>query len=181
MESKEAVESIDRYLKGEILGKTPLDIPIAASDIKVEIPADLVKEERQPMPILAVETRGHNFNETALGYDAEQAIAEAKRCLNCAGRLCLRVCPYDAPQFGAEEGAKMQKCDLCLDRLAENKKPICVDACIMRALDAGDVQELKARYGDVCQTVGFAYSSDTRPSVIFKPKYPPDRRKSGEK
>ena len=178
---QKAAHYIDRYLKGEILGKTPLDIPIAASDIKVEIPADLVKEERQPMPILAVETRGHNFNETALGYDAEQAIAEAKRCLNCAGRLCLRVCPYNAPQFGAEEGAKMQKCDLCLDRLAENKKPICVDACIMRALDAGDVQELKARYGDVCQTVGFAYSSDTRPSVIFKPKYPPDRRKSGEK
>ncbi len=171
---------IDRYLKGEVLKKTPIDVPIAASDIKVEIPADLVKEERQPMPSLAIEARGHNFDEIALGYDAEQAITEAKRCLNCAGRLCLRVCPYDAPQFGAEEGAKMQKCDLCLDRLAENKKPICVDACIMRALDAGDMEELKAKYGDVCEAVGFAYSSNTKPSVIFKPKYLQDRRKSGK-
>jgi anaerobic dimethyl sulfoxide reductase subunit B (iron-sulfur subunit) len=36
----------------------------------------------------------------------------------CLGRdqcqLCLESCPYDAPQFGAEESAKMQKCDLCL-------------------------------------------------------------------
>jgi NADPH-dependent glutamate synthase beta subunit-like oxidoreductase len=178
---QKAAPYIDRYLKGEIPEKSPLDIPVLASNIKVEIPADLVKEERQPMPILAAETRGHNFDEIALGYDAEQGIVEAKRCLNCAGRLCLRVCPYDAPQFGAEKGAKMQKCDLCQDRLAENKKPICVDACIMRALDAGDVQELKAKYGDACQTAGFAYSSNTRPSVVFKPKYPPDRRKAGEK
>lgn len=176
-----AAHYIDRYLKGEIPGKTLLDIPIKASDIKIEIPTDLVKEERQPMPILAAETRGHNFDEIAVGYDTEQGITEAKRCLNCAGRLCLRVCPYDAPQFGAEKGAKMQKCDLCQDRLAENKKPICVDACIMRALDAGDVQELKDKYGDACQTAGFAYSSNTRPSVVFKPKYPPDRRKAGEK
>ena len=42
---------------------------------------------------------------------------------------CLDACPYDAPQFGAEENAMMQKCDFCFDRLSDNKKPICVDAC----------------------------------------------------
>ena len=166
---------IDRYLKGEVLGKSYLDVPIIASDIKVEIPADLVKEERQEMPTLAVDKRVRNFSEIELGYDEEQAIAEAKRCLNCAGRLCLKVCPYDVPQFGAEAGAKMQKCDFCLDRLEENRNPICVDACIMRALDAGPIEELKAKYGDIQEAIGFTYSSSTKPSIIFKPKRLPDK------
>ena len=65
--------------------------------------------------------------------------------------LCKEACLYDAPQFGAEENATMQKCNLCLDRLAENKQPICVDACIMHALDAGPIEELQAKYGNIRQ------------------------------
>ncbi len=171
---------IDRYLKGEVLGKSYIDVPIIASDIKVEIPADLVKAERQEMPTLSVQERVHSFNEIALGYGEEQAITEAKRCVNCAGRLCLRVCPYDVPQFGAEKGAKMEKCDFCLDRLEENKNPICVDACIMRALDWGSIEELKVKHGDIQEAVGFTYSSNTKPSIIFKPKHLPDKAISSE-
>ncbi|TET87143.1 MAG: hypothetical protein E3J34_02530, partial [Dehalococcoidia bacterium] len=168
------------YLKGEVLGKSYIDVPIKTSDIKVEIPADLVKEPRQEMPTLAVEQRAHNFSEIALGYDGEKAIAEAKRCVNCAGRLCLRVCPYDAPQFGVENGAKMEKCDFCVDRLEEGKNPICVDACIMRALDWGTIEELKAKYGDIQEAIGFTYSSSAKPSIIFKPKRLPDKAVSSE-
>ena len=68
------------------------------------------------------------------------ARAEAERCLNCAGSLCRDVCPYGSPQFGDEENAKMQKCNFCIDRWAENKLPICVAACPLRALDAGPVE-----------------------------------------
>ncbi|MFC1919250.1 FAD-dependent oxidoreductase [Chloroflexota bacterium] len=169
---------INRYLQGEVLGESYTAEPFKASDIKVEIPANLMNEERQGMPTLAVEGRVHNFNEVVLGYKVEQAIAEAKRCLNCAGRLCLRVCPYDAPQFGAENGAKMQKCDLCADRQEDNKNPICVDACIMRALDWGTMKELKTKYGGIQEAVGFKYSSSTKPSIIFKPKHLPEREVS---
>ena len=92
----------------------------------------------------------------------------------CLGRdkcqLCLESCTYDAPQFGAEENAKMQKCDLCLERWAEHKKPICVDACPMRALDAGPVKELRAKYSDNKQAEGFVYSEKLTPSIVFKPK-----------
>ncbi|MBM4462739.1 MAG: 4Fe-4S dicluster domain-containing protein [Chloroflexi bacterium] len=92
----------------------------------------------------------------------------------CLGRdkcqLCLEACSYEAPQFGAEENAKMQKCDLCLDRWAEHKKPICVDACPMRALDAGPMKELKAKYGDITEAEGFTYSEKMIPSVVCKPK-----------
>lgn len=92
----------------------------------------------------------------------------------CLGRddcgTCLDACPYDAPQFGAEENAKMQKCDFCIDRWAEDKKPICVSSCPLQALDAGPINELRAKYGDVRETVGFAFSESLVPSITFKPK-----------
>jgi len=87
---------------------------------------------------------------------------------NCG--LCLEACPYDAPQFGAEENAKMQKCDLCLDRWMEGKKPICVSGCPMWALDAGPIDELRVKYGDVRDTENFVYFEDLVPSITFKPK-----------
>jgi len=92
----------------------------------------------------------------------------------CLGKdaclLCLEACPYDAPQFGAEDNAKMQKCDLCLERWQEGKKPTCVMACPTEALDAGHLGELKATYGDVTEAAGFGYSAKVVPSVVFRPK-----------
>ena len=88
---------------------------------------------------------------------------------NCA-LFCREACPYDGPHFGEEENAKMQKCNFCLDRLAENKDPICVGACIMRALDAGPLDEMIAKYGDIKEAEGFTYSDENKPSIIFKPK-----------
>lgn len=96
---------------------------------------------------------------------------DAEACLgkdSCG--LCLEACPYDAPQFTAEENAKMQKCDLCINRLAMDKKPICVSGCPMRALDAGSIDKLKAKYGAVETAESFTYIEAQKPSVVFKPK-----------
>ncbi len=102
-------------------------------------------------------------------------VVDGEKCLgNTECRtLCLNACPWDAPQFGPEENAKIQKCDLCLDRWAENKKPICVEACPLRALDAGPLDELQARYGDVKEAHGFVDSPKAGPSITNKPKRPP--------
>ncbi len=99
-------------------------------------------------------------------------VVDREVCLgngSCDG-FCQTACLYDAPQFGAEPGAKVQKCDLCLERWAEEKKPICVEACPMRALDAGLLDELKAKYGDIREAEGFVYSEKAMPSIVFKPK-----------
>ena len=37
--------------------------------------------------------RAKNFEEVALGYSKEQAIEEAKRCLNCKNKPCVGGCP----------------------------------------------------------------------------------------
>jgi anaerobic dimethyl sulfoxide reductase subunit B (iron-sulfur subunit) len=84
---------------------------------------------------------------------------------------CLKACPYDAPQFGPEEGAKMRKCNYCLDRKVDNKLPICVEACRTRALDAGTLEELENKYGKIKEADNFKYSDRTMPAIIFKPKY----------
>lgn len=99
-------------------------------------------------------------------------VVDRDKCLgkdNCA-ELCREACPYEAPQFGVEKNAKMQKCDFCLERWPQGKKPICVDACPLRALDAGPVTELKTKYGDVKEVEGFTYSAEAKPSVVFKAK-----------
>jgi len=92
----------------------------------------------------------------------------------CLGKeqcqFCLEVCPYSAPQFGIEPDAKMQKCDLCIERWAEGKKPICVTSCPTRALDAGPADEIKAKYGEINNAVGFDFNEKLEPSVVFKPK-----------
>ena len=45
------------------------------------------------MPEQDPNVRNKNFNEVALGYTAEQAMDEAKRCLGCKARPCMGGCP----------------------------------------------------------------------------------------
>ncbi len=56
---------------------------------------------RVPMPKQAPEVRAKNFDEVALGYSEEQAIAEANRCIQCPRRPCIDGCPVeiDIPGF----------------------------------------------------------------------------------
>lgn len=57
--------------------------------------------KKQPMPELAPDIRNKNFEEVALGYTEEQAVAEANRCLQCKHQPCVGGCPVqiDIPAF----------------------------------------------------------------------------------
>ena len=56
---------------------------------------------RVEMPRQEPKVRARNFNEVALGYSAEQAQAEANRCIQCPKRACVAGCPVeiDIPGF----------------------------------------------------------------------------------
>jgi glutamate synthase (NADPH/NADH) small chain len=58
----------------------------------------LIKNE---MPAQKPEIRNKNYLEVTLGYSKEQAIDEAKRCLNCKNKQCITGCPVqiDIPAF----------------------------------------------------------------------------------
>jgi len=67
----------------------------------------MLNGERNQMPVLSPETRSSTFDEVALGYTKEQAIAEAKRCLSCKNRPCVAGCPVSIaiPDFIARVAA----------------------------------------------------------------------------
>jgi len=58
------------------------------------------------------------------------------------------ACPFDVPTFtwdaGLLEGAKIRKCDLCVDRISNGLEPACVKACPSGALVFGDRNEMIA-------------------------------------
>jgi len=60
--------------------------------------------KKHEMPTQDPKVRAHNFNEVALGYTKEIAVAEANRCLNCKNRPCVQGCPVNIsiPEFIAQ-------------------------------------------------------------------------------
>lgn len=75
----EVAISIDRYLKGENLtiNRFPKQKIAPTPDVRVPM------QERARMPRLSTEQRARSFAEVQLGFNEQQARAEAARCLNC--------------------------------------------------------------------------------------------------
>jgi len=57
--------------------------------------------KRMPVRRLPAEVRRHNFDEVSLGYNEEEAMTEAKRCLKCPSPFCIKGCPVqiEIPAF----------------------------------------------------------------------------------
>ena len=62
------------------------------------------KKNRVPVREQAPEVRAKNFEEVCLGYNKEEAMEEASRCLNCKNARCITGCPVNIniPAFIAE-------------------------------------------------------------------------------
>ncbi|MBQ9364645.1 MAG: NADPH-dependent glutamate synthase [Schwartzia sp.] len=60
-----------------------------------------VSMTKHKMPEQDPKVRAHNFDEVALGYDEETAVAEAERCLHCKVPQCRKGCPVgvNIPEF----------------------------------------------------------------------------------
>ena len=56
---------------------------------------------KTPVAEQAPHIRNKNFKEVSLGYTPQEAIEEAKRCLNCKNPLCVMGCPVNVkiPEF----------------------------------------------------------------------------------
>lgn len=86
----------------------------------------------------------------------------------CSGaKLCLDACPYSVPEWFEDLG-KANKCDLCKDRTTAGLNPICVDACPLRALEFGDIEELRAAHPDAVDSIApLPAPTITTPSICI--------------
>lgn len=77
------------------------------------------KAARHEMPTQDPGERIRNFNEVALGYDHDTAVAEAQRCLNCKNPRCVTGCPVSVTIPAFIEAVANDNLPLAVERLKE--------------------------------------------------------------
>ena len=109
-------------------------------------------------------------------------------------RTCLDACPFAAAYIADDQQEPhslsgwrvrhpMQKCDFCKDRQDRGERPICVSSCPCFALDAGDYDEMIAKYKSfgidlvplTPSEFPYAYKNntdDTNPSILVNKRGP---------
>lgn len=93
-------------------------------------------------------------------------ILDTQSCIGC--RYCEWACPYGAMQF-VESERLMTKCHFCYDYIDLDKPPACVAACPMRALDFGELTDLRKKYGGTRVVFPLPEASITEPALLIKP------------
>lgn len=62
-------------------------------------------------------------------------------CIGC--RECIEACPFGAMQFEDNRETAV-KCDLCVHRLAEHKRPACMSVCPTGCISIGEKKSIAA-------------------------------------
>ncbi len=104
----------------------------------------------------------------AMHKDSDTGIVsvDANKCIGCG--YCHMACPYNAPKIDREKGCSV-KCDGCQDRIAEGKKPICVEACPLRALDFDERSKIENAYkgSEVADIAPLPEKKYTNPNLLI--------------
>jgi len=96
---KDEKATISPALAAEVLAEFEKDW---RKELRRSMPVkERMKAGRRPMPQRAAGERNKDFSEVNLGLTAEEAVAEARRCLDCAKPGCIAGCPVriDIPSF----------------------------------------------------------------------------------
>ena len=80
----------------------------------------------------------------------------------------IHACPYNIPRYDKVKKT-LAKCDMCADEVARGRVPICVATCPMRALDWGDIDELRQKYGEGNVEVEPLPKNTTSPCLVLDP------------
>jgi len=92
-------------------------------------------------------------------------VLDQARCTKC--NKCRMDCPYDAIRFDASTNT-VGKCDFCADDVEAGRTPACVAACPNRAIDFGDLADLRRRYAGVDRVFPLAEADLCRPSLVIR-------------
>jgi anaerobic dimethyl sulfoxide reductase subunit B (iron-sulfur subunit) len=86
-------------------------------------------------------------------------VVDSLKCVGC--RTCETACPFGIPQYG--RNGVMQKCHMCLDRLAQGMEPSCVTTCPGEALQFGTIGRLMEA---AALKSGTRLSASTAPALV---------------
>lgn len=102
----------------------------------------------------------------AMHKDAETGLVsvDAGKCIGCG--YCAMACPYNVPTVDRTLGHSV-KCDGCAERVAEGKNPMCVDACPLRALEFGPLEDISGM-GDIADIAPLPPAHYTGPNLYIK-------------
>ncbi len=127
------------------------------------------KKKRVPVREQDPQERNHNFEEVCLGYNEEEAVLEASRCLQCKKPACVEACPVSIkiPQFIHEvaqrdfaEAAKVIAIDSALPAVCGRVCPQetqCEGSCVMgKKFDAIAIGKLERFVADYTRVHGTA-------------------------
>lgn len=106
------------------------------------------------------------------------------RCIGC--RYCMAACPYGArsfnwrdprlfisevnPDFPTRTRGVVEKCNFCVERLAQGLVPACVEACREKALLFGDLEDPDSEVREILYshfTIRRKPGLGTRPQVYY--------------
>ncbi len=118
-------------------------------------------------PLCVDAANGAMFKEDKYGA----VLVDPDKASSPSMRQAWQACPYGAIVFDSDAPiANASKCNMCIDRLEQGLKPICVMSCVTRALDFDTLETLQNKYGTNRDLEGLPNSAQTNPAVIFKPK-----------
>ena len=106
----------------------------------------------------------------AMHYGDDGTVQHDKElCIGC--QYCIWNCPYNVPQYIEKENV-VGKCDSCIDLRDKGQNPACVDSCLMRCLEFGDLDVLKKKFGpDLVNEIPILPPANiANPSLLIKPK-----------
>ena len=116
-----------------------------------------------------------NVDTTEVGeFPSVRYYSTSISCNHCASPACVANCPSGAMYKDEETGVVLHDDDMCIGcetcvSACPYSEPVYMAACPMRALDFGDLEELKVKYGSdlVSDINGLPDSSQTTPSLLI--------------
>ncbi len=107
---KLAAASLDQYLRGQKVIGSPEAVHVLMGKLSEEELAVMLRgieqSPRAPMPHLVMEKRRTTFEEVELGFSADAAARESRRCLGCG---CGKAIPCRLRQYATEYGVDPQR------------------------------------------------------------------------